>query len=510
MLSASINRHGGINISPFEKNNPSAEPSGQKQGAKPEVTDEVPSDISRCEALLKEIFHNSADIIIQVFHTGKDKALLVNVDGMVDKDLVDRDILAPLKSKDFDGRITCAITAHLKLVDQLSLAVQEVLNGNVAVFYENLNQAICVDFKHWQQRGVENPEAENVTRGPKEGYTENIRTNTSLLRRKIREPNLIIENYVFGRQTNTLVELAYVGGIVNRDVLQRVRDRMSEIDTDAILESGFIEHFISKNPLSPVTGVGMTQKPDITAARILEGRVAIFCDGSPHVLTIPELFIENIQTSEDYYHGMLIATFMRLLRTLGLFITTMLPAYAAAVMTYNQEMIPPVFLTTIITATEKTPLPASMEILLMIIMFELLNEAGVRLPKTVGSAITIVGSLIIGDAAVSAGLVGAPTVIIVALTAVTGFIVPNLHEFTVMYRFFFLFLGSSMGLIGIGAGNVMLAVQLISTESFGVPILSSFSGSEMKDSIIRFPMWLMKFRPRAIAKDNVRRQGRIR
>ena len=494
----------------FEKKQPQAAPTEKNQDAAPAATDEVPSDISQCESLIKDIFRNSADIIIQSFQTGKGKALLVNVDGLINKDLVDRDIITPLKSKDFDGDVTYAVKAHFKKTDEISVAVQEILNGNVAIFYENLSQAVCVDFKQWQQRGVENPEAENVTRGPKEGYTENIRTNTSLLRRKIREPKLVFENYVFGRQTNTLVELAYVEGIVNLEVLQKVRDRLSEIDTDSILESGFIEQFISRNPFSPISGVGMTQKPDITAARILEGRVAIFCDGTPHVLTVPELFIENIQTSEDYYHGTLIATFMRFLRVLGLGITTMLPAYAAAVMTYNQEMIPPVFLTTIITATEKTPLPISMEILLMTILFELLNEAGVRLPKTVGSAITIVGSLIIGDAAVSAGIVGAPTVIIVALTAVTGFIVPNLHEFTIVYRFFFLFMGSTMGLIGIGAGNVIMAVQLISTESFGIPILSSFSRNEMKDSIVRFPLWMMNFRPRSIAKDNVRRQGRIK
>jgi spore germination protein KA len=245
--------------------------------------------------------------------------------------------------------------------------------------------------------------------------------------------------------------------------------------------------------------------PDIAAGRILEGRVGIMCDGTPHFLTIPELFIENIHTAEDYYNRVIITAFLRFLRILGLFISVMLPGLAIAVMTFNHEMMPPVFLVNLISSMEKTPLPAGAEIFLLMIMFELLRESGTRLPKTIGSAISIVGALIIGEAAVNAGIVSAPTVIIVALTAVSSFILPNLTEFIIYYRFLFIILGGSMGLIGIGSGIMLLLTQLCSLESFGVPIFASFSGSDLKDSVIKLPIKFLKYRPYAIAKDNVKR-----
>ncbi len=443
--------------------------------------------------------------MIEIFETEKEKAMIAYIDGLINKDLVDRDIIGPLKSVDFNGNVASALKTHFKIHEDISSACNEMVNGNIAVFYENSKKVIIIDFKQWDKRSVEPPDSETVTRGPKEGFTENIRTNTALIRRKIRNPSLVFENMTLGRQTNTLVSLVYVNGIVNRDVLKELKSRLVTIDVDSILESGIIEQYIDKNAFSPVSGIGVTQKPDIAAARILEGRVGILCDGTPHVLTVPELFIENLHSSEDYYNRTMQSTIIRFLRAIGLFIGMLLPGLFVAIITYNQEMIPPVFLTHLVTSTQKTPLPSAAEAFFLILMFELLRESGTRLPKTIGSAITIVGSLIIGDSAVSAGVVGAPMVIIIALTAVSSFIVPNLTEFIFVYRILFLFLGASMGLIGIGTGLVIMLTQLISTESFGVPILSSFSKNEMKDSIVRFPLWLMKYRPASIAKNNIKR-----
>jgi spore germination protein KA len=466
----------------------------------------VPSRISECEKLVKDIFNNSTDVIVQSIETKMGEVLLVYIDGLINKDITDRDIITPLKSRDFDGNFALALKAGYKTIEDIPTFVNEVVNGNVAIFHQNSRKIIIVDFKQWDRRAVEPPDSEAVIRGPKEGFTENIRTNTSLIRRKIKNPNLVFENIVLGRQTNTIVELVYVDGIVNQDVLKELKRRISEIDTDSVLESGHIEQYIEENPLSPFSCMGVTQKPDILATRILEGRVAVLCDGTPHVLTIPEMFIENIHTGEDYYNRALFTTIIRILRIIGLFITIMLPGMYVAVVTFNQEMLPPVFLINIITSSQKTPMPAAAELFLMILMFELLKEAGTRLPKAVGSAITIVGSLIIGDAAVNAGIVSAPMVIVVALTAVTGFILPNLSEFIIIYRLVFLFLGSTMGLIGIGSGIVIMLTQLISANSFGIPILSSFSKNEMKDMVLRFPLWSLKYRPSSIAKNNVKRQ----
>ena len=466
---------------------------------------DIPDDIHECEEQIRKDLNDSRDLIIEVFDTRIDAAMIVYIDGLSNKDLIDRDIIAPLKSSDYEGEVALAIKANYKGVNNIATSVNEVLNGNIAVFYGRSQKAYIIDFKQWDKRTVEQPEAETVTRGPKEGFTENIRTNTALIRRKIKNPNLVFENAILGKQTNTLISLVYIKDIVNLDILNEVKSRLKRIDVGSILESGHIEQYISLNTFSPVSGIGVTQKPDIVAARILEGRVAIACDGTPHVLTIPELFIENIHTSEDYYNRTLSASLMRLLHLTGLLIGVFLPGLSVAIITFNQEMIPPTFLIHLITSTQRTPLPTAAEAFFLILMFELIREGGMRLPKNVGSAITIVGSLIIGEAAVNAGIVGAPMVIIIALTAVTSFILPNLTEFVLIYRLFFLFLGSVMGLIGIGAGLVIMLTQLISTESFGIPILSSFSKSELKDSVIRFPLWSMKYRPQSIAKRNVKR-----
>ena len=470
------------------------------------VQDTIPASIAKCEELVKGIFKNSSDIIINSFKTPRDEAMVVYIDGLVNKDLLDRDVITPLKSCDFSGDLSLTLKTQYKEAADISTFIDEVVQGNAALFYEKSKFIYIVDLKQWDKRSVESPNVEATIRGPQEGFTESIRTNTALLRRKIKSPKLIIENVTIGRQSNTPIGIAYVDGIVNQEVLKELRERLSKIDTDAIFESGEIEQYLDQHTFSPVSGIGLTQRPDYVARKILEGRVAILCDGTPDVLTIPELFMENLQTGEDYYYRVLITSAIRILRLIGLFIAVILPGLAVAVITYNQEMMPPVFLASLIAATEKTPLPASAEVFLLILMFELLKEAGTRLPKAVGSAITIVGALIIGDAAVNAGIVSAPAVIIVALTAVSSFIVSNLTEFILLYRLLYLILGSTMGLIGIATGVVISLTQLITTSSFGIPILSSFSKQELKDTIIRFPLWSMKFRPAAITKDNVRRR----
>lgn len=463
----------------------------------------IPSEIEECEQLIKNIFNNSSDIIAEIFQTNKKKALIVYIDGLTNKDITDRDIIAPLKSPDFNGSIAVSINAHYKETDDIQIFIKEVIQGNTAIFYDK--KIYIIDFKQWDKRAVDQPDEESVTRGPREAFTETYRSNTSLLRRKIRTPNLIIENMILGKQSNTQIGIAYIKGIVNEEVLNELKIQLSKIDTDAILESGNIEQLIEKNTFSPIPCIGSTLKPDVAAARILEGRVAVFCDGTPHVLTMPSLFIENLQTSEDYYNRFSLAFIQRFLRFIGLFITIFLPGLSVAIITYNPEMMPSVFLTSLIASTQKTPMPIGAELFFLILMFELLKEAGTRLPKTIGSAITIVGALIIGEAAVTAGIVSAPCVIIVALTAVTSFLTPNLIELILIYRILLLFLGIIMGLFGIAAGIFIMLTNIISTESFGIPVLSSFSKYEKKDSIIRFPLWSMLYRPVSLVKNNIRR-----
>jgi spore germination protein KA len=394
-----------------------------------------------CESLLKGIFGISADVIISLFETKHGQALLLCVDGLVDRDLQDRDMIAPLKAQGFDGEVRRALRTSFTEADNLPVVIGKVLEGATALFFEGEGVAFVSELKQWDMRSVETPDAEAVIRGPKEGFNENLRTNTSLLRRKIKTPKLIVENLTLGRQTNTAVSLVYIEGIVNQRVLEELKERMSRIDTDAILESGYIEQYIERRTFSVIPRTGMTQKPDILAARILEGRVGILCDGTPHALTVPHLFIEDIQTAEDYYSRTMLGNFMRLIRLSALLFSLLLPGLFLAITTYHHEMIPSVFMATVISSVEKTPFPLGAEVFLLMLMFELLRESGTRLPRAIGSAISIVGALIIGDAAVSAGIVSAPVVIVVALTAVCGFVNTSLNEFITIYRLIFLVLG---------------------------------------------------------------------
>lgn len=466
--------------------------------------------MEECEKVFKDIFSRCADIVIEPFETPRGKAMIIYIDGLVDKNMVDRDIVKPLKSPGFSGDITMTLESPFKECTDVPGVTREVLRGNVACFYGKCEIVRILEFREFQTRGVQEPDAEGVIRGPKEAFTESIRTNTSMIRRKLKISSLKIENYTMGRQSHTTVSLVYIDGIVNQEVLKEVKHRFQKINVGVIFETGEIEQYIDENTFSPVSGIGLTQKPDVLAQRLTEGRVGVFCDGTPHALTIPSLFIENLHTSSDYYNRVLYSSFIRILRSIGLLITVMLPGLSVAVISYHQEMIPSAFLTSIISTTLKTPMPVGIEVFLLTIMFEMLREAGTRLPKAIGSAITIVGSLIIGDAAVNAGIVSAPIVIIVALTAVTGFMVPSLAEFTVVYRGLFWLLGSTMGLVGIGSGMVIMLTQLASADSFGIPILSGFDKTGRKDGVIRFPLWGMIYRPDVLVKDNRRRKVKPR
>lgn len=470
---------------------------------------------------LEAAFKKSGDVTFFEFASFSSvKVLIVYIDGLVNKEILGRDIINSFitKSKELTPNTllnsnllkTLISTADVRETETMSVVIDEILNGNTVMFIDGVDTALLIDSKGWEKRAVAEPDTESVIRGPREGFIENIRTNTSLLRRKIKNPNLVFENLSLGKQTKTNVAIAYIDGIVNQAVLGEVRRRLNKIDTDSILETGYIEQFIEDSPYSPLATVANTQKPDILAAKILEGRVAIFCDGTPHVLTVPHLFIETLQTSEDYYMRPFIAFAWRILRILALFISVLVPGLYVALQTYHQEMIPTILLLRMAGSMSDIPFPAGAEMFIMLVFYELLRESGIRLPRAVGSAISIVGALIVGESAVNAGLVSAPVVIVIAITGVAGFIVPALAEAIMIFRFFFLIAGSVMGLYGIVCGLIVAVMHAVSLRSCGVPYTSPLAPSHegvLKDFILRFPLWAMKTRPEAIAKNNTQRRA---
>lgn len=312
---------------------------------------------------------------------------------------------------------------------------------------------------------------------------------------------------VIGRKTLTSVCIAYIQGVANPTVVEEVKRRLDALDIDSVLDTGYLEQYIEDSPMSIFPTMSYTEKPDVAAGRVLEGRIAIIADGSPFVLTVPKLFIESFQTSEDYYVRPLYATASRILRFMAYVIAAFAPSIYIALTTFHQELIPTTLLNTIAASREGTPFPAFIEALIMVFAYEILREAGVRLPRPVGSAISIVGALIMGDAAVSAGIVGAPMVITIAITAVAGFVVPEQTESAAFMRLISMIAAAFLGGYGIAIVFLGMLIHLASLKSFGVPYFTAVTYSrDQEDIFVRMPLWMMRERPADIAEGDMTRR----
>jgi spore germination protein KA len=467
-------------------------------------TNDKSFDIKAKEEALTKRFEASFDIKVESYKTVKGEVLVFYVDGLISRDLLHRDVIRPLRSPSFNGNIADTITCSILYPKDEAEFEHLVFNGHAGIIYNG--EFLISDIKMLERRGIQPPDAENVTRGPKDAFTEDIVVNSSLVRRRIKNPNLVLKRISLGHQTNTTVLIVYIDGIVNKDVLERVEARLKKIEIDSVLETGVIEQLIEKKSLTPLSGIGMTQKPDIACRRILEGRVAVFVEGTPHVLTIPELFVENLQSPEDYSNRTLLSSMFRVLRFIALFVTVLLPGLTVAIVCFHREMIPLGLLETFIANSATTPMPFAIEIFFTLIIVEFLKESGVRLPRGIGMAVAMIGGLLVGEAMLISGIMGAPSIIILGLTTVCSFIVFSLHEFSTVYRFVFLFLGATFGIVGIGAGLLIMLAQLAAVNPFGVRILTLFDDDQfLKDSLVRFPLRKLTLRPKALAKENVTR-----
>ncbi|MCA1294837.1 spore germination protein [Paenibacillus sp. alder61] len=483
---------------------------------------------------IRQTLGNSSDIGIREIPLGesqKNYIAILYTDGLADQNKIYESIMktvAHLASKAAgqqdqqsspfsDGK---RLLAEISLYNQQSRTVNDfftlfrsLLSGDTVILVDGSAEGLIAGTKGWKDRGVMETSAENVVRGPREAFSESFRTNTSLIRRKIKDPNLWLETMQIGRVTHTDVGIMYINGIANPEIVQEVRDRLNRIDVDSILESGYIEEFIQDTTFTPFPTIYNTERPDVIAAELLEGKVAILVDGTPFVLVVPALLISFLHASEDYYQRADISSFLRILRYLSVFISLLGPSIYIAVTTFHQEMLPTQLLFGLAAQREQIPFPAFVEALLMELTFEILREAGVRLPKNIGSAISIVGTLVIGQAAVEAGIISAAMVIVVAITAISSFVLPafNMSIAFRMLRFPLMALAGSFGLFGIFVGVMALILHLCSLRSFGVPYMAPLAPlipESQKDSILRLPHWLLSTRPRLLSKANrTRRPG---
>jgi spore germination protein KA len=481
---------------------------------------------------LEDTFSECSDLRIREIIQPEITILIGYIDNLVNNETLNSHIIKPLMDDPSHSTLHRSAgvdviqlvksemiqISGLKEETDFQATVDAILDGNSVIYINGSETALIAGTQGWESRTVEEPETETVVRGPREGFVENLGVNCALLRRKIKSNNLKMEKMVLGRQTKTDICICYIKGIANADMIQTLKRRLGEIKVDSILESGYIEEFIEDAPLSIFPTVGNSEKPDIVAAKILEGRAAVFCDGTPFVLTVPYLFFETLQASEDYYTRSISSTLLRVLRITAFFISISLPSFYVAFLNFHQSVVPLKLLLTITASREGIPFSPFLEAIFMGLTFEILQEAGIRMPRPIGQAVSIVGALVIGDASVRAGLVSNPMVIITALTAISTFILPPLQRVLPYLRIILLIGGYILGLLGIFLLLIMMVVHMCSLRSFGVPYtapLAPLSVLDLKDTYFRFPHWLMITRPGPLTwqdkgRDKYRMQLNIR
>lgn len=465
-------------------------------------------DLKRNLENIRNIMSNSSDVTIHEFNFGKDRRFrgaLIFIDNLVFKEEIHQNILKPLmydtlklaKDGDMDFtdidniRMNVVSTTDNEKVEKLCDILDNLLEGSTILLVDGSKEALVINMKKYNTRDVEEPGTETVVRGPREGFTENARTNIALVRRKIKDLDLCIEKFKIGDKTKTDVYIAYLKSIANPDLVEEVRTRLKRIKADAILESGYIEQFIEDAPYSIFSTVSNCEKPDKAAAKILEGRVSIFVDGTPFVLGVPMLFVESFQSGEDYYTRHFLASTIRIIRFLAYGINILAPASYVALTVFHQEVIPTQLLISIAAGRAKVPFPALLEALLMILTFDILREAGIRLPKHVGQTISIVGALVLGQTAVDAGLISPLMVIVVAATAIASFVVPSQVDSGTILRYFYLLLAGVAGGFGVIMGIMITLLHLSSLRSFGIPYLwpvAPLDYYRLSDTFIRMPL----------------------
>lgn len=384
-----------------------------------------------------------------------------------------------------------------KLLDQ---TVDALIEGHCALVDFPGERLRLIKVTSPRQRPIDEPKSEMTIRGPREGFTENIHDNVGLIRKRIRNRHLRMEKMHIGQQTGTTVLLVYMENLAPKALIEEARRRLLAIRTDSVLESAYIEEYIQDRTGSPFPTLTNTERPDVVAAQLLDGKVAVLVDGTPSALLAPMTFFEFFSSPEDYYQRADIATLIRWIRLISFFTAVFVPSLYVAATTFHQELIPPRLLISLSAQREGVPLPAFLEVLLMEVVFEIIREAGLRMPRAVGQALSIVGAIVLGQSAVEAGLISAAIVIVVAITGITNFVVP-VYSFGMsqrLLRFSFVLLAGFMGLFGILCGTLLVVAHLVSLRSFGVPYMAPatpFKGTDWKDVLLRLPrQWLNPFR----------------
>ena len=422
---------------------------------------------------------------------------MMNLGSYTDRDYISESIIMPLLKresvpKNANDVFSTITSSELSLLTSADESIKKLLSGFAVLMLETYDSfsIFCVQSKMVASRSVSEPESEVVLKGPREGFIENSEDNLAMLRKRLKTTAFKATRLTVGKHTATTVYLCYIDGIANTDTLSRVKCQIENSNFSGIIDSGYLEHYLQKSPPSLFSNVGNSEKPDVVTAKLLEGRIAIICDGSPVVLTVPHLFIESLQSSEDYLKTPYYATFIRSLRFISLMLALFLPAVYLSTVEHHTSALPYKLYKTVIQLRQDVPFDVFGEILTVLFIFELIREVGIRMPRAVGSAVGIVAGLILGDAAIIANLASAPVIMVASLTAVCTFIIPTYMNSLVLLRFINLILAQIFGFPGIILSACFICACLSRKESFGIPYLMPITPIKLKgllDTIISIP-----------------------
>ncbi|MGP0585103.1 spore germination protein [Paenibacillus timonensis] len=450
---------------------------------------------------LRELLGNSSDVVFrQLLPSGHTQVAIVYIEGLIDSQRLQQDVIRPILEASSDekatpSRLKDAVinVGSLSSVTTYEDTCDGLLSGQALILIDGYAEGVLVSVPGLEERAIAESKAHPIIRGPQDSFTEAIRTNTSLVRHRVKDARVRVHSIQAGGKTKTDLALMYMHGLADQQLVSELIERLSNLRVDRVLEGEYIEETLNKdNKLTIFPMMYNTDRPDTIAAGVLEGRIALFIDGTPFVLLAPTLFVDFLQSAEDNYQSYLYGSVTRLLRYLCLLICLLAPALYIALTTYHQDLIPTVLLLNLMAQREGVPFPAFLEALIMEVVFEILREAGLRMPRTIGQAVSIVGSIVIGQAAVEAGIVSTVMVVVVAITAISSFAIPS-YSMSIpirMLRFGFMAIASTLGIYGLTVAFIMLVVHLSGLHSFGIPYLSPFApfkARKQADAILRFP-----------------------
>ncbi|KQL46201.1 spore gernimation protein [Brevibacillus choshinensis] len=454
---------------------------------------------------LQRLFTLTPDLIIRKFESrfSEGTIALVFLEGLVDKNSLNNNVLRPLLSTENQGSnsiFDLLSVGNISSISDWNAVESAVLQGSSLLFVDGKKEVWVIETHGWPQRAIEDPQIEASLKGAHQGFVETGVQNIALIRRYIPNRELKIKEHMIGERGTCKISIMYLADVVHPEVLKELEDRLLQVKVDSILNTGELEELIEDNPFSPFPQFILTERPDSAASHILQGRITVVVDRSPSVLIGPVTFTSFFQSVDDYSTRWPIATFLRLLRLLGFFVATFLPALYISLISFNYEVIPLEMMLSIGESRERVPFPPLLEALLMEITLEMLREAGVRLPAPIGQTVGIVGGIVIGQAAVQAGIVSNIMVIVVAFTAISSFIIPSYDMASAirLIRFMMMIIAAMFGIVGITIGMMTLIGHLIALESLGTPYgspLAPIRFSDWKDMFVRLPLWVMKKRP---------------